>query len=424
MAGGCSRREGKGLCGLSDGQSVRTESVWDSMMAEFSCARCNVLTDGPTDRGLLCTGRVAVKGASEADGRRMEERRVAYDTAALAPERAKDEGAVCKGWRWEGRRAMSMVVRDDVVERRTKSSPGGGGGTAVSGAVDLCWPATFGSRQRGGGAPANREATQTREKTRRKARARRWIASVRTAGRLYRRNRLDSVLADESVLSPRIAAAATVDSCSIAMSKRGYGHQVRTGCCFAGREKEKESGRPNGPFSRHFWRFSPAHLLTNGGRSVSRCAASVGLTGPHARGFHTHLHSASLPRAPIRAYKRDCIGLHRNVPQSQVCPRCKARQISGKIKLPKPETQIRSTRHAPHGRLSGTADEQRPCLCPSRSVCHPDPPPPPTPPSRLSSIVRAGEKKSVCGYRQHTGHHHPAPWSRARSLPANPANTV
>lgn len=83
MAGGCSRRKGKGLCGLSDGQCVRTEGVWDSMMAEFSCARCNVLTDGPTDRGLLCTGRVAVKGASEADGRRMEERRVAYDTAGV-----------------------------------------------------------------------------------------------------------------------------------------------------------------------------------------------------------------------------------------------------------------------------------------------------------------------------------------------------
>lgn len=62
MAGGCSRRKGKGLCGLSDGQCMRTESVWDSMMAELSCARCNVLTDGPTNRGLLCSGRVAVEG--------------------------------------------------------------------------------------------------------------------------------------------------------------------------------------------------------------------------------------------------------------------------------------------------------------------------------------------------------------------------
>lgn len=156
---------------------------------------------------------------------------------------------------------------------------------------------------------------------------------------------------------------------------------------------------------------------------AARCLdapASVGLTGPHARGFHTHLHSASLPRAPIRAYKRDCIGLHRNVPQSQVCPRCKARQISGKIKLPKPETQIRSTRHAPHGRLSGTADEQRPCLCPSRSICHPNPPHRPV----LARLYAPAKKKSVCGYHQHTSHHHPAPWSRARSLPANPANTV
>ncbi len=155
---------------------------------------------------------------------------------------------------------------------------------------------------------------------------------------------------------------------------------------------------------------------------AARCLdapASVGLTGPHARGFHTHLHSASLPARRFEHTRETASACIATSPKA----RCAHGAKRGRFRERSSYRSRRRKSAQPATRRMGDFREPRmnngPAFARAGLFAILTPPT-----VRLGSFVRAGEKKSVCGYHQHTSHHHPAPWSRARSLPANPANTV